>query len=289
MGEVEEIDLAGKHLRHTRGTLSYDYLVLAAGGVTSYFGHPEWEEYAPGLKSLDDALRIRRKILCSFERAETEPDPEKRKAATTIIVVGGGPTGVELAGAFAELTRTVLRKDFDRIDPTKSLVVLIEGSDHILSPFPPELRASAQRQLEGLGVQVWLNKRVEAVREGELVASGETIRADNIIWGAGVGGVPLARHLGMDLDRAGRIKVLPDCSLPGHPEVFALGDMVTLTDANGVVVPGVAQGAMQMGRHAAELIVRELRGRNFRPRGESHLFTGTRDQWQRLAGRPPWP
>jgi NADH dehydrogenase len=267
MGEVEEIDLAGKHLRHTRGTLSYDYLVLAAGGVTSYFGHPEWEEYAPGLKSLDDALRIRRKILCSFERAETEPDPEKRKAATTIIVVGGGPTGVELAGAFAELTRTVLRKDFDRIDPTKSLVVLIEGSDHILSPFPPELRASAQRQLEGLGVQVWLNKRVEAVREGELVASGETIRADNIIWGAGVGGVPLARHLGMDLDRAGRIKVLPDCSLPGHPEVFALGDMVTLTDANGVVVPGVAQGAMQMGRHAAELIARELRGEKFSPAG----------------------
>jgi NADH dehydrogenase len=265
MGEVQEIDLAGRRVRHSRGELSYDYLVLAAGGATSYFGHPEWEEFAPGLKSLDDALRIRRKILCAFERAETEPDPEKRKAATTIVVVGGGPTGVELAGAFAELTRTVLRKDFDHIDPTKSLVVLIEGSDHILSPFPPELRASAQRQLERLGVEVRLNKRVQDVREGELVVSGEIMRADNVIWGAGVGGASIARKLGTELDRAGRIKVRPDCSLPGQPEVFVAGDVATLVDANGVIVPGVAQGAMQMGRHVAALIAGELRGEKREP------------------------
>jgi NADH dehydrogenase len=267
MAEVEEIDLAGKRVRHSRGELTYDYLVLAAGGVTSYFGHQEWEQFAPGLKSLDDALRIRRQILCAFERAETESDPAKREAAMTIVVVGGGPTGVELAGAFAELTRTVLRKDFDRIDPTKSRVILIEGSDHLLSPFPPELRESAKRQLEKLGVDVRLNRRVEVVREGELVASGETIRADNIIWGAGVGGAPLAKKLGVELDRGGRIKVLPDCSLPGHSEVFALGDMVSLVDASGVMVPGVAQGAMQMGRHAAELIKRELRGEKLAPVG----------------------
>jgi NADH dehydrogenase len=272
MGEVEEINLQEKRLRHPRGELTYDYLVLAAGGVTSYFGHPEWEEFAPGLKSLDDALRIRRKILCAFERAETEQDPAARDAAMTIVVVGGGPTGVELAGAFAELTRTVLHKDFDRIDPKTSRVILIEGSDHLLSPFPPELRESAKRQLEELGVDVRLNKRVEAVRDGELVVSGETMRADNIIWGAGVGGAPIARQLNVDLDRAGRIKVLPDCSVPGSPEVFAVGDMVTLKDAAGVVVPGVAQGAMQMGRHVAELIVEELRGGK-RPPAERRAFT----------------
>jgi NADH dehydrogenase len=267
MAEVEEVDLAGKRVRHSRGTVGYDYLILAAGGVTSYFGHPEWEQFAPGLKSLDDALRIRRKILCAFERAETEQDPASREAAMTIVVVGGGPTGVELAGAFAELTRTVLHKDFDRIDPKRSRVILIEGSDHLLSPFPPKLRESAKRQLEKLGVDVRLNKRVEDVRDGELVVSGETLRADNVIWGAGVGGAPIARKLGVELDRAGRIKVLPDCSVPGHPEVFALGDMAALTDANGVVVPGVAQGAMQMGRHAARLIADEVKGGKLAPVG----------------------
>lgn len=267
MSEVTDIDLAGKRVGHERGELHYDYLVLAAGGTTNYFGHPEWEPFAPGLKTLDDALRIRRLILRSLERAETESDPAKREAAMTIVVVGGGPTGVELAGAFAELTRTVLNKDFDRIDPTKSRVILIEGSDHILSPFPPELRESAKRQLEKLGVEVQLGKRVEAIRAGELVASGQTIRADNIIWGAGVGGAPIAKKLGVEMDRAGRVKVLPDCSVPGHPEVFALGDMVSLVDANGVLVPGVAQGAMQMGKHAAALIERELRGEKLSPVG----------------------
>lgn len=269
MGEIAAIDLAAKRVRYERGELAYDYLVLAAGGVTSYFGHPEWEQFAPGLKTLDDALRIRRLILCSLERAETETDPAKREAAMTIVVVGGGPTGVELAGAFAELTRTVLHKDFDRIDPSKARVILIEGSDHLLSPFPPELRESALVQLQKLGVEVHLSQRVEAIREGELVASGNTIRADNIIWGAGVGGAPIAKQLGVELDRAGRVKVLPDLSVPGYPEVFALGDMVSLVDANGVIVPGVAQGAMQMGRHAARTIARELRGEKFSPAGRT--------------------
>jgi NADH dehydrogenase len=267
MSEVRGFDLAAKRVRHDQGELSYDYLIVAAGGVTSYFGHPEWEQFAPGLKTLDDALRIRRLILTSFEQAEIETDPVKREALTTIVVVGGGPTGVELAGAFAELTRVVLKKDFDRIDPTKARVILIEGSDHLLAQFPPELRESGKRQLEKLGVEVHLKQRVEAIRTGELVASGQTIRAQNIIWGAGVGGAPLAKQLGVELDRGGRVKVLPDCSVPGYPEVFALGDIATLVDANGVPVPGVAQGAMQMGRHAARLIEREMRGEKFSPVG----------------------
>lgn len=268
MAEVTDIDLAGKRIKHSRGELAYDYLLLAAGGVTNYFGHPEWEQFAPGLKSLDDALRIRRLVLNSLERAETEPDAAKREAAMTIVVIGGGPTGVELAGTFAELTRTVLHKDFDHIDPSKARVILIEGSDHILSPFPAELRESALKQLQALGVEVRLGRRVEAIREGEVVASGETIRADNIIWGAGVGGEPLARKLaGVELDRGGRIKVLPDCSVPGHPEVFAAGDIVSLVDAKGVPVPGVAQGAMQMGAHISALIERELRGERYAPVG----------------------
>lgn len=271
MGEVTAIDLAARRVTYSRGELEYDYLVVAAGGKTSYFGHPEWEQFAPGLKSLDDALRIRRLILCSLERAETEPDSAKREAAMNIVVIGGGPTGVEVAGALAELTRTVLHRDFDHIDPTKVRVRLIEGNARLLSMFAPELSASAQRQLEQLGVEVQTGVRVEAIRAGELVVAGQTIRADNIIWAAGVGAEAVALTLGVETDRAGRIKVQPDLSLPGHPTVFALGDIVTLTDARGVVVPGVAQGAMQMGRHLARLLQRELRN-SARPPAEREAF-----------------
>ena len=267
MSEVTRIDLATKRVVHARGELSYDYLVVAAGGATSYFGHPEWEQFAPGLKSLDDALRIRRMILSSLEQAETEPDPAKREALMNIVLIGGGPTGVEMAGALVELTHTVVRKDFDRIDPTKVRVRLIEGSPRLLASFAPELSAKAQERLEQMGVEVRTGVRVTAIREGELEVAGETIRARNIIWAAGVGAAPLSRQLGVETDRAGRIPVLPDLSVPGHPEVFAIGDIVTLTDANGVLVPGVAQTAMQMGRHVAELLQGELRGEKFSPVG----------------------
>lgn len=271
MGEVTAVDLAARRVTYSRGELEFDYLVVAAGGKTSYFGHPEWEPFAPGLKSLDDALRIRRLILCSLERAETEPDPAKREAAMNIVVIGGGPTGVEVAGALAELTRTVLHRDFDHIDPSKVRVRLIEGNPRLLSMFAPELSASAQRQLERLGVEVQTGVRVEAIRAGELVVAGQTIRADNILWAAGVGGEAVARTLGVETDRAGKLKVLPDLSLPGHPAVFAIGDIVTLTDARGTVVPGVAQGAMQMGRHVARLLERELR-HSSRPPAEREAF-----------------
>ena len=267
MAAVTGFDLAGRRVIHERGELAYDYLVVAAGGATSYFGHPEWEQFAPGLKTLDDALQIRRKVLLAFERAETEPDPVKRDAAMTIVVVGGGPTGVELAGTFAELTRRVLTHDFDHIDPSKSRVILIEGSPRVLATYPPDLSASAQRQLEKLGVQVRTNTRVESISEGQVVAGSETLRSDNIFWGAGVAAVPLAKQLGVETDRAGRVKVLPDLSVPGHPEVFAVGDIISLVDANGVTVPGVAQGAMQTGAHVAKLLVRELRGEKFAPAG----------------------
>jgi NADH dehydrogenase len=302
MSEVTGFDLDKRIVRHERGELNYDYLVLAAGGITSYFGHPEWEQFAPGLKSLDDALRIRRQVLSSLERAETETDPAKREAAMNIVVIGGGPTGVELAGAFAELTRTVLNRDFDHIDPSTVRVRLIEGSPRVLAAFPPELSASAQRQLEKLGVEVRTGTRVEAIRPGEVVVAGETIRADNIIWAAGESAAPVARLLGVPTDRAGRIAVLPDLSVPGHPMVFVLGDMATLTDPNGVVVPGVAQGALQMGAHAAKIIARELRGERFGPseraafvyRDKGTMATIGRSaavaeiRHVKLSGRPAW-
>jgi NADH dehydrogenase len=259
MAEVTGVDLVSRRVVHEFGELAYDYLVLALGGVTSYFGHPEWEQRAPGLKSLDDALRIRRKILCAFERAETETDPVRQRELMNIVVVGGGPTGVELAGAFAELARTVLRRDFQHIDPAKAHILLIEGGPRVLAAFPPELSASAQRQLEHLGVEVRTGLKVEDIRDGEIIAGGKSIRAASIIWGAGVGGNPLAKKLGFELDRAGRVKVWPDLSLPGHPEVFVIGDMATVVDKNGVTVPGVSPAAMQMGAYVAKIIVAEQR------------------------------
>ena len=276
MGEVTAFDLAHHCIRSERGEISYDYLVIAAGGRTSYFGHPEWEQFAPGLKSLDDALRIRRKILCSLERAEVETDPAKRDAAMTIVIVGGGPTGVEMAGALAELTRTVLHKDFDHIDPTEVRVLLVEGNERVLKAFDPVLSQRAEDQLINLGVEVRLGMRVESVREGEIVVAGETIRADNIIWAAGVSAAPVTKTLGVELDRGGRILVLPDLTLPGHPEVFAIGDVVSLVDANGVVVPGVAQGALQMGEHVAAILEKELR--NGTPSPESRPAFVYRDK-----------
>jgi NADH:ubiquinone reductase (H+-translocating) len=259
MSKVTDIDLAERRVKHERGVLTFDTLVLAAGATTSYFGKPDWEKHAPGLKTIDDSLRIRRRILCALERAETESDPSRRASAMTIVVVGGGPTGVELAGAFAELTRTVLHRDFDHIDPKQVKVLLIQGDSRVLPSFPAELSASAQRQLERLGVEVRTGLRVESIRDGELTAGGEVMRADNIIWAAGVAASPLAKALGVELDRGGRVRVLPDLSVPGHPVVFVLGDMAVLTDVNGVEVPGVAQAAIQMGRHTARVLERELR------------------------------
>jgi len=257
--QAVDFDLGKKRVRLEKGELDYDYLVLAMGGQTGYFGHPEWEQYAPGLKTLDDALRIRSHILLAFEKAENENDPAERDRLMTIVVVGGGPTGVELAGAFAELARTVLNKDFRHIDPSKAHIILIEGSPLVLSHLPPDLSASAQRQLQHLGVQIRNNIHVKDIRAGEVeLANGEVIRAGNIIWAAGVSATPLTKKLGVELDKAGRVKVNPDLSLPGHAEIFAVGDMALVLQENGKPVPGVSPAAMQMGKHVAKIVEDEI-------------------------------
>jgi NADH dehydrogenase len=259
LDQVKDFDLAARRVTLEKNTLSYDYLVLALGGCTSYFDHPEWEPFAPGLKSIEDALRIRHDILLAFEKAECETDPATLARLMTIVVVGGGPTGVELAGAFAELARIVLKRDFRRIDPGKARVILIEASPVVLSHMPADLAASATEQLRRLGVQVRTSIKVKSISQGRVeLDNGEIIAAENVIWAAGVAASPLTKRLGVELDRAGRVKVNPDLSLPGHPEVFAIGDMALLLQADGKPVPGVSPAAMQEAAHVATIIEDEL-------------------------------
>jgi NADH dehydrogenase len=259
LDQVSGFDLAAKTVRLEGTTLTYDYLVIALGGCTSYFGHPEWEQFALGLKSLDDAMGIRRHILLAFEKAENASQPAEHDRWMTIVVVGGGPTGVELAGAFAELTRIVLQKDFKRIDPSQARVVMIEAMPRVLAQFSPELSASAERQLKALGVEVRTATKVKSINQGRVdLENGETIFAENIIWAAGVSASPLTQTLGVELDRTGRVKVNPDLSVPGHPEVFAIGDMALVLGEDGKPVPGVSPAAMQMAKHIARLIETEL-------------------------------
>lgn len=261
MEEVVDVNLAERQVVLSKDVLSYDYLVLALGSVTSYFGHPEWEQFAPGLKSLDDALRIRRSILLAFEKADDEADPVRQRELMTIVVVGGGPTGVELAGAFAELARFVLRKDFRHIDPSQAHVVLVEGSPRVLNNFPEHLSIKAEAQLKKLGVEVVTGVRVESISERCVRVANREIRAGNIIWAAGVGASPLTKKLGVELDRAGRVKVNADCSVPGYPNAFAIGDMALCIQPDGKPVPGVSPGAMQEARHVARIIEHELDGK----------------------------
>jgi NADH dehydrogenase len=259
LDEVMDIKLAEKKVFLEEKVLAYDYLVLALGGRTSYFGHPEWEKFAPGLKSLADAVHIRSQILLAFEHAEIETHPDQQQRLMTIVVVGGGPTGVELAGAFAELARRVLVADFQHIDPSQAHVILIEATPRILGHLSPELSDSALHQLEKLGVQVRLNTKVKNISERRVdLENGETIWAANIVWAAGVSATPLNKKLGVELDRADRIKVNPDLSVPGHPEVFAVGDLAAVLGEDGKLVPGVSPAAMQMAKHAAQIIESEL-------------------------------
>ena len=259
MENVTDINLKEKRVALENKILEYDYLVLALGSMTGYFGHPEWEQFAPGLKTLDDALRIRREILLAFEKAETESDPAKREQLLTIVVVGGGPTGVELAGAFAELRSHVLARDFDHIDPTKARIILIEASPRVLSHLSEHLSESTQEQLDKLGVDVRLSTRVKNITSKCVeLTTDENIHAENIIWAAGVAASPLTKKLDVELDRTGRVKVNPDLSLPEHPEVFAVGDMALVFNEDGTPVPGVSPAAMQMARHVSRIIHEEL-------------------------------
>jgi len=258
LAEITDIDVAGRRVVTSVGDFEYDYLVVGLGGCTSYFGHPEWEKHAPGLKSLEDAQRIRHDLLMAFESAENTSDEAERRRLMTVVVVGGGPTGVELAGACAELAKVVLKADFRRIDSTQARVILVEGSSRLLGQFSEELGLEAQRELERMGVEVRCGERVREIRSGEVELAGEVLRAGNILWGAGVAASPLTARLGAPIDRAGRVKVEPDLSLPGRPEVFAIGDLAAVIDRDGQVVPGVSPAAMQEARHVARQIEDEL-------------------------------
>ena len=304
LARVEGVDFLTRSVRFAEGRqLDYDYLVIALGGVTGYFNHPEWARFAPGLKTLDDAFRIRRRLLLAFEHAEHEPDPRRVDELLTIVVIGGGPTGVELAGVVADLARRVLRCDFRRIDPARARVILIEAGDRVLDAFPPELSEKARLQLQRIGVEVRFNSRVSAMREGEVDLPGGSLRAATIIWAAGVAAAPLALTPPPPRDRAGRIRVAADLGVPGHPEVFVIGDLASLLRANGAPVPGVAPAALQMGRHAADIVAAELRsgrrpGENARPvfvyRDKGSLATIGRSAgvaWigrLRFSGWPAW-
>jgi NADH dehydrogenase len=278
LAEAEGVDLARRVVR-TRavgggatGDVPYDTLIVAAGARHSYFGNDHWAEVAPGLKSLEDALELRRRILTAFEAAEVEPDAAVQRALLTFVVVGAGPTGVELAGQIAEIARDTVRRDFRHIDPSTARVILVEGADRVLTAFPETLSAKAEAQLAGLGVGVRDGSLVTGVDEHGVTitpAGGgepERIEARTVVWAAGVSASPLATVLaeasGADLDRAGRITVQPDLTLPGHPEVFALGDMVRVSDGAGgqIPLPGVAPAAMQQGRYAAAVIRARLAG-----------------------------
>ncbi len=260
LADVTGIDPVRKRVHTTEGEVAYDYLVLAAGGRTSYFGNDHWETHAPGLKTLDDALRIRRNVLTAFERAETTLDSDEQQRLMTIVVVGGGPTGVELAGSMAELVHRVFRRDFRRIDPRTARVILVESNTRLLKVYPEKLSASALSQLKSLGVEVRLGVRVSDVDAlGVELNDGTRIETRNILWGAGVAASPLTQAFAhAPRDRGGRIQVLPDLSVPEHPDVFAVGDLMSLTDPDGQQVPGVAPAAMQSGKHAAKIIAAEL-------------------------------
>jgi NADH dehydrogenase len=263
MKPVGSIDLDGRTVSAGGSRIAYDYLIVAAGNRTSYFGNDGWEKHAPGLKSLEDARTIRNKVLTAFEKAEAaDIDAGETRKLTTMVVVGAGPTGVEMAGSLAELAKRVVRRDFRKVDLAHTRIILVEATDRVLPSYPPELSAKALRQLEGLGVEVRLGQAVADIgEETVLLRSGEKIGAANIIWTAGVRASGLTDPLDVPKDRAGRILVEPDCSIPGHPEAFAVGDLMSLEDRNGVRVPGVAQGAIQSARHVAGIIAGEVAGR----------------------------
>jgi len=262
LAEVTGIDLAKKHVLFPGKALPYDYLVLAAGATHSYFGNDQWEQFAPGLKTLENATEIRRRILLAFESAEYEGNVEARRAALTFAVIGGGPTGVELAGAIKEIATQSLIRDFRNIDTTTARVLLIQSNSRLLPQFAPELSERAKKDLEAMGVEVLLNSKVTQIDQYGIKIQEQFIPVRNVVWAAGVAANPLAKSLGVPLDNSGRVIVEPDLSIPGYPEAFAIGDIAAAKSAsNGQPVPGVAQGALQSGSHVAKIIANEISGK----------------------------
>jgi NADH dehydrogenase len=265
LAEVVAIDLASRRVVLSDGELAYDYLILTTGVRHAYFGHDEWERAAPGLKTLDDALEIRRRIMSAFERAERDADEQRRRELMTFVIVGGGPTGVELAGAIAEIACQTMERDFRSIDPCQAQVLLVEAGPRILPAFPQHLSAKAEKSLAKLGVEVWTSTPVTSIERGHVVAGTRELRASSVFWAAGVTASPLARALGVELDRAGRVRVRPDLTIPGHPEAFVAGDLAAALDDSGKQLPGLAPVAIQQGRHAARNVLQALRGQPHEP------------------------
>ena len=262
LAEVQGIDVERRQVTFSdTATIGYDYLIVATGAHHSYFGHDEWEVLAPGLKSLEDALQIRRRVLLAFERAERETDTVRRHAYLTFVVVGGGPTGVEMAGAVAEIRRYALRRDFRHIDPAEATVMLLEGGPRLLPSYPESLSDKAKQKLRRLGVEVRTDTLVTDIRPGCVSAAGWTIPTQTVIWAAGNTASPVLRCLNTPLDRVGRAIVEPDCTIPGHPEVFVLGDAASFDHQEGGTLPGICPVAIQMGEYTARVIQGDLAGR----------------------------
>src|SRR5438132_3865306 len=260
LGEATAIDVDRKIVKLTDSEVAYDYLIVATGATHSYFSHPEWARTAPGLKTIEDALEIRRRVLLAFEAAERETDRDAQLAWLTFVIVGGGPTGVELAGALSEIARQTMLRDFRRINPSSARVILIEGKDRVLPTYPPDLSQKAEAQLRALGVEVMTNAMVTSLDEHSVKVGEMTIATRTVLWAAGVQASPLARTLGAPLDRAGRVIVNPELTVPGHPEVLVIGDLAAVEK-----VPGVAPAAIQEGKHAVNNILLAIAGKPMRP------------------------
>jgi NADH dehydrogenase len=305
LAEATGVEVGKRRVILSDGAIEYDTLIVATGSSHQYFGHHEWEQYAPGLKTVEDATDMRRRILLAFETAERETDPERLRVMMTFVIVGGGPTGVELAGALAEIANDTLRHDFRHIDPSQARIILVEGGDRVLPAYPPQLSEAARKKMERLGVTVRVNAMVTDI-EKDLVTvrtgdASEKFAARTILWAAGVLGSPLgravARETGAPIDQAGRIRVEPDCTVPGHPEIFVIGDLANFTHQTDKPLPGVAQPAIQEGHYVAKAILRRLRGEDRKP---FHYFdkgnlavigrgAAVADlNWLRLSGFPAW-
>ena len=297
LGEVCGVDVGRRVVQLDSGELAYDVLVVATGAMPAYFEHEEWAKHAPGLKSLDDALRIRRKVLLAFEQAERTEDPQVARRLLTFVVAGGGPTGVELAGALAEVARHALAKDFRAIDPGSARIVLLEAAPTLLASFPPSLQVAAESALRAKGIEVRKNAPVRALGAGWVDAGDERIEAGTVLWAAGVLASPIGRSLGTPLDRTGRVIVQPDLSIPGHPEVFVIGDLACFTYQGNHPLPGVAPVAIQQALCVAHNIKQTWQAeprRAFRYRDFGNMATIGRGSaiadfgWLRLSGGLAW-
>jgi NADH dehydrogenase len=266
LGEASRIDVRNRRVELADGaTLDYDYLIVGTGSSHAYFGHPEWAAHAPGLKTLEDALEIRRRILLAFERAERTADAARQRELLTFVIVGGGPTGVELAGTLAEIANQTLRDEFRSIDTARAHIALIEAGPTILPTFPPKLRDAARASLRRLGIEVRENTAVTHIDAHGVMLGADRLDAGTVLWAAGVAASPLVATLGVPVDKAGRALVEPDLSIPGHPEVFVVGDAAAFLHQDGTLLPGVAQTAMQQAAHAARNIVKRSRGETTSP------------------------